>query len=62
MDDGFQVGSTARRPGEETPDQLFVGEMTPHNSERPWLAIRGVAPASVVVTAESVVVLARERP
>ncbi len=61
MDDGFQVASTARRPGEETPDLLFVGEVTPHNAERPWLAIRGVGPV-VVAVASDPVVPARERP
>ena len=59
--DGFQVASTARRPGEEASDQLFVGEVTPHNAERPWLAIRGVASA-VVVVAEPAVVVFVERP
>ena len=62
MNNGFQVASTARRPGEETPDQLFVGEMTPHNAERPWLAIRGVASGVVVATADPVVILSVERP
>ena len=62
MDDGFRVASTARRSGDETSDQLFVGEVTPHNAERPWLAIRGVAAAAVVVVAESVAVLAGKRP
>ncbi len=60
MDNDFQVASTARRPGEEPSDQLFVGEMTPHNAERPWLAIRGVTSAVVVV--DQVVVLSVERP
>ncbi len=48
----FQVASTARRPGEETAERLFVGEIEPHNAERPWLVIRGTGAASVVVTAE----------
>lgn len=60
MDNGFLVASTARRPGDETPDLLFVGEMMPHNVERPWLAIRGNG-ASIEV-AEAVAVLLVERP
>ena len=68
----FQIASTARQPGEETPDQLFVGEMEPHNAERPWLAIRGLAirrlalPASIpvgtVVAAEPRLTISIERP
>lgn len=57
MVNNFQVASTARRPGEDAPDRLFVGEMTPHNIERPWLMIRGVASATVVATAEQVLPL-----
>ncbi|MGI4977645.1 MAG: hypothetical protein ACRYG6_11950 [Janthinobacterium lividum] len=60
MDNGFLVASTARRPGEEMPDLLFVGEMTPHNAERPWLAIRGTAPS--IEAAEPMAVLLVERP
>lgn len=60
MDNGFLVASTARRPGEETADLLFVGEVTPHNTERPWLAIRGTAPS--VASVEPVSVLLVERP
>ena len=48
----FLVASTARRPGEDTSDQLFVGELMPHNAERPWLVIRGAASAAVPVTPE----------
>lgn len=43
----FQVASTARRPGQETDPEtsghLFVGELMPHNAERPWLSIRATA-------------------
>lgn len=60
MDNGFLVASTARRPGDETPDLLFVGEVTPHNAERPWLAIRGNAAS--IEAAEAVAVLLVERP
>lgn len=60
MDNGFLVASTARRPSEEMPDMLFVGEMTPHNAERPWLAIRGTAPS--IEALEPVTVLLVERP
>ena len=68
----FRIASTARQPGEEAPDRLFVGETEPHNAERPWLAIRGVAisrlalpvaiPVGAVVTAEPRLTISVERP
>lgn len=58
----FQVASTARRTDEETADRLFVGEIEPHNAERPWLVIRGTAAAGVVVTAEPRLTISIERP
>ena len=60
MNNIFQVGPTARRPDEAPSDQLFVGELAPHNAERPWLSIRGVgaatgagAPRGVAIVAET---------
>ncbi len=58
----FQVASTARRLGEETADRLFVGEIEPHNAERPWLVIRATGAASVVVTGEQRLTISIERP
>ncbi len=65
--DIFQVASTARQAGEETPDRLFVGEMEPQNPERPWLAIRGLAllggtPIGTVPTGEPGLAILIERP
>ncbi len=57
----FEVASTARRSDEEVPGRLFVGEMTPHNAERPWLVIRGVASSAVLVTVEQVATLPGEQ-
>ncbi len=58
----FQVASSACRLGDEAADQLFVGEIEPHDAERPWLVIRGTAAAGVVVTAEQRLTTSAERP
>jgi hypothetical protein len=58
----FQVASTARQAGEDASRDLFVGEMEPHNAERPWLAIRGTTPADAAVTSEPRITISFERP
>ena len=58
----FQVASTARRRDGEAGNQLFVGEVEPHNAERPWLVIRGAGAASEVVAVEPSAPISTERP
>ncbi len=57
----FEVSSTACRSDGEASDRLFVGEVTQHNAERPWLVIRGVASPAVVTSSEQVAKVSPER-